>query len=83
MGILFQLQPERGRLSRSNRGRTATSPSVSDYGLVAVFGVVLVQQLGAPIPATPVLWKEAEWFCGPSLPDIPPVSGDRVQLRES
>lgn len=26
-----------------------------EYGLIGVFGVVLVQQLGAPIPATPVL----------------------------
>jgi membrane protein DedA with SNARE-associated domain/rhodanese-related sulfurtransferase len=26
-----------------------------EYGLIAVFAVVLVQQLGAPIPATPVL----------------------------
>lgn len=26
-----------------------------EYGLIAVFAIVLVQQLGAPIPATPVL----------------------------
>jgi membrane protein DedA with SNARE-associated domain/rhodanese-related sulfurtransferase len=30
-------------------------PFDPEYGLIAVFAVVLVQQLGAPIPATPVL----------------------------
>jgi len=36
-------------------GRTLISDFFAQYGLISVFGLVLLEQIGLPIPATPVL----------------------------